>query len=124
LATPVGKFFVMEGDAGSGMVSYPPYSSPSEMPSATESGEAVGISKLWVMPESTGPERHREPVTPWFVSTLCDCVMLNATAFQMEKAGTTGKGASATRDRLLTMAPIERFSSGKAARVTWMLRRG
>ncbi len=30
----------------------------------------------------------------------------------------TGKPASATRDRLLTMAPLERFSSGKKARVT------
>ena len=31
----------------------------------------------------------------------------------------TGKPASATRDRLLTMAPLERFSSGKKARVTF-----
>ncbi len=27
----------------------------------------------------------------------------------------TGKGASPTKDRLLTMAPLERFSSGKNA---------
>ena len=44
--------------------------------------------------------------------------MLNAPPSKWSKPGTTGKGANAAKDRLLTMAPLERRSSGRKARVT------
>ena len=44
--------------------------------------------------------------------------MLNAAALEMEYEGMTGKAASPTIERLLTMAPRERLSAGKNACVT------
>src|SRR5258708_19471832 len=47
---------------------------------------------------------------------LIDCVMFNAAALEIEYAGIIGKAASATNERLLTIAPWERVSSGRKAR--------
>jgi hypothetical protein len=56
-------------------------------------------------------------ITPWPAKiALSDCVMFNAAAFEMEYAGITGKAASATNERLLTIAPLECVSSGRKAR--------
>jgi hypothetical protein len=43
-------------------------------------------------------------------ATLSDCVMFSAAAFEIDQAGMTGTGASATIGKLLTMSPFERLS--------------
>src|SRR5262249_52958198 len=95
LATPLRQPSARGWDARWGKISPPPFSNPSRMPTAADSGEAFGISKPRFMSVSMGPRKTAWTVTPSPArSALNDCVMLNAAAFEMEYAGMTGKGAS------------------------------
>jgi hypothetical protein len=117
LDAPVRHASAMDWDAGSGKISSSPLSIPSKMPAAAYSGEAFGISKPRFISVSMGPRMTAWTITPLPAKiALSDCVMFNAAAFEMEYAGIIGKAASATKERLLTMAPLERVSSGRKAR--------
>src|SRR6266436_3746645 len=119
LATPARQPSAICWDAGSGKISSSPLSSPSKMLCAADSVEAFGMLKPRFISVSMGPKTAAWTVTPWPAkNALSDCVMESAAAFEMEYEGMTGNGASAAKDRLLTMAPLERFSSGRKARVT------
>jgi len=68
---------------------------------------------------STGAQEDGMDRHAWLAKrALSDCVMLDAAALENGVAGMTGKGASAAKDRLLTMAPLERRNQRKNARVT------
>jgi len=74
-----------EADVGSGKMSSSPFSKPSKMRSAADSGEAFGISNPRFISVSTGPRTTAWTVTPCPAkSALSDCVMLNAAAFEIE----------------------------------------
>ena len=85
LAAPVRQLTAMDWDAGSGKMSSSPFSNPSKIPCAADSGEAFGMSKPRFISVSMGPRTTAWTVTPWPAkSALRDCVMLNAAAFEME----------------------------------------
>src|SRR5438445_945169 len=65
LATPLRQPSAMDWDVGSGKISSSPFSMPSKMAAATDSGEAFGKSTLRVISVSTGPVRMAWTVTPW-----------------------------------------------------------
>src|SRR5580658_2252671 len=85
LTAPVRQLVAMDWDAGSGKMSSSPFSNPSKIPCAADSGEAFGMSKPRFISVSMGPRTTAWTVTPWPLnSALRDCVMLNAAAFEME----------------------------------------
>ena len=57
LAAPLLQLCARDSDIGSGKISSCPFSTPSKMPRATNSGEAFGMSRPLVMSVSTGPVR-------------------------------------------------------------------
>ena len=102
----------------SGKMSSSPLSTASKMARATDSGEALGMSRPRVMSVSVGPVRTAWTRTPCPARRArSDWVSENAAAFESEYAGVSGKGARAISDTLLMMAPRERASSGRKARV-------
>jgi hypothetical protein len=61
-----------------------PFSTPSKIARATDSGEAFGRSRSRVMSVSTGPVRAAWTVTPRPASSArSDCVSENAAAFEI-----------------------------------------
>ena len=57
LAAPLRQFCASDSAMGSGKISSCPFSTPSKMPRATDSGEALGMSRSWDISVSTGPVR-------------------------------------------------------------------
>jgi hypothetical protein len=55
LVAPVRQPSAIDSDMGSGKMSSSPFSNPSKMPRATDSGENFGMSRYRVMSVSTGP---------------------------------------------------------------------
>jgi hypothetical protein len=91
-------------------------STPSKMARATDSGEAFGMRKPRVISVSVGPVSTACTLTPRGAnSARSDCVRLKAAAFDTAYAGVTGNGATAIIETLLTIAPLERDSSGRKA---------
>ena len=77
----------MDADKGSGKTSSSPFSTASKMARATDSREALGISRPWVMSVSTGPARTAWTRTPRPASRArSDWVRLNAAALETEAA--------------------------------------
>ena len=56
-AVPLRQLCAMVSDMGSGKISSSPFSTPSKMARATDSGEAFGMSKPRVISVSVGPVR-------------------------------------------------------------------
>jgi hypothetical protein len=75
----------MARDSGSGKMSSSPFSMPSKMARATDSGEALGMSRSRVISVSVGPVRTLCTLTPCRArSKRSDCVKENAAAFEIE----------------------------------------
>ena len=75
-----------------------PLSTPSKMARATDSGEALGMSKPRVMSVSVGPVRMAWTRTPRPASRArSDCVRLNAAALEIAYAGSEREGGDGHR---------------------------
>src|SRR5262249_7968538 len=85
LAAPLRQLSAIDADLGSGRISSSPFSTPSKMPRATDSGEAFGLSKPRVISVSTAPAR-----TAWTLTSRAarrarsDCVSENVAASEIE----------------------------------------
>ena len=64
LTAPLRQLSAIDSDTGSGKMSSSPFSIPSKMARATDSGEAFGTSKPRLMSVSTGPARTAWTLTP------------------------------------------------------------
>src|SRR5262249_42083770 len=85
LAAPVRQLSAMAADMGSGKMSSSPLSTASKMARATDSGEALGMSKPRVISVSTGPVSTACTRTPRPASRArSDWVRLNAAALETE----------------------------------------
>src|ERR1700728_2343477 len=119
LIAPVRQLAAIDWDMASGKMSSSPLSTPSKMARATDSGDALGMSNPRVMSVSVGPVRTAWTLIPRAArSARSDCVRVKAAAFEIAYAGVNGNGATAIVDTLLTIAPRDRVSSGRKARVT------
>jgi len=75
----------MACDSGSGKMSSSPFSTPSKMARATDSGEALGMARSRVISVSVGPVRTLCTLTPCRARSIRnDCVRENPAAFEIE----------------------------------------
>src|SRR5438445_13125954 len=74
-----------DADIGSGKMSSSPFSTPSKMARATDSGDAFDMSRSRVISVSTGPGRTTCTLTPRPAKRArSDCDRENAAAFEIE----------------------------------------
>jgi hypothetical protein len=85
LAVPLRQLSAIDSDAGSGKISSSPFSTPSKMARATDSGEAFGASRPRDISVSTGPAMTACTLTPRPAKRArSDCDRENAAAFEIE----------------------------------------
>src|SRR5438552_17867791 len=85
LVAPARQPSAMDSDVGSGNISSSPFSTPSKIARATDSGEAFGMYRPRDISVSTGPVSTAWTPTPRPAnSARSDCDSENAAAFEIE----------------------------------------
>src|ERR1700676_79015 len=85
LAALLRQLSAMDSDMGSGKMSSSPFSTPSKMARATDSGEAFGMSSPRDISVSTGPAMTACTFTPRPANRArSDCDRENTAAFEIE----------------------------------------